>query len=141
MAGGVITASILGLIGKVFGGVSDLRKQQGDLVGKALDGVEGITAADKAYFTASAQSIEALYRGGGWLERGWRPTFMWVIMGLIVAKWFGYIPPGITEGEAEHIYMFMYIGLSGYIPLRSLDKWMMGFQIGSLLKEFIRKKL
>lgn len=141
MAGGIITSGVISIFSKVFEGLFGLRKQQSDAISKALEGIEGITEADAAYFNASAKSIETLYTSGGWLERGWRPTLMWVIMALIIARWFGFVPPQLTESEVEHIYTYLYIGLSGYIPLRSLDKWMMGFQIGSILKEFIRKKL
>lgn len=141
MAGGLIAAGIFGTIGKVIKGFFGAKTEQSKVLTSALDGLEGITEADKSAISASAKSIEALYKHGGLLERGWRPAFMWVILALIVARWFGYVPPNLTPTEIEHLYTFMYIGLSGYLPLRSLDKWMMGFQIGGLLKTFIAKKL
>lgn len=141
MAGGAIAASIVGLASKLFGGLFGLRKEQATTIQEALKQMDGVNDSDKAQMAAASASIIALYSKGGILERTWRPTFMWVCMILIVARWFGYVPAGLDAAEVENIYLFMHIGLIGYLPMRSLDKWMIGFQIGGLLKEFIRKRL
>lgn len=127
---------ISGVIGSIFG----FKKKQTEVVTSALKTFDAISDQDKAYFAASATAIDAVYTKGSWLERTWRPALMWVCIGLVIARWVGFEPPGLTPEEITHLYTFIYIGLGGYMPLRSLDKWMQGFQIGSVLKNIIQKK-
>ena len=135
-----ISALISG-IGSIASSFFGFKKDQANALGKALESLQGISETDKSYFVASAAAIDSVYTSGSWLEKNWRPSLMWICMGLIVARWFGWTPPGLTPDEINHMYTFIYIGLGGYIPLRSLDKWMRGFQIGKLLMTFINKKL
>lgn len=137
----MIWSSLIGLAGNIAGGIFGLKKKQGDIIQQSLKTLDGVNASDAAYFDASAKAVEAVYRNGGWLERGWRPALMWMAIGLIGARYFGYEPPGMTPTEIDHLYQFIYIGLGGYMPLRSLDKWMHGLQVGSVLKKFIEKKI
>lgn len=137
---GLLTG-IVGVLGSAVTGLFGLKQKQGEVVGQAIGTLTSIAKSDTDQANAAANSIKAVYEHGNALERSWRPLFMYICMGLIVARWFGYVPSDLSTTEVEHLYAFMYIGLSGYITLRSLDKWMMGFQIGSLLKTFIAKKL
>src|SRR3990167_3327262 len=132
------TAAISGItstVSSIFG----FKEKQTEVVSTALNTFNAISEQDKDYFAASAAAIDAVYTKGSWIETNWRPALMWVCIGLIIARWFGYAPPGLTPEEVTHMYTFIYIGLGGYIPLRSIDKWMQGFQIGAILKEFIKK--
>lgn len=134
------TALITGVttvIGKLFG----MKEKQGEVVEGVLGTLSSINDADAAQAEATAKAIQAVYEQGGFIERAWRPVFMWIAMGLIVARWFGYSPPHLSPEEVQHIYTFLYIGVGGYLPLQSIDKWMRGFQIGSILKEYISKKV
>ena len=117
------------------------KEKQTEVVSTALNTFNAISEQDKAYFAASAAAIDAVYTKGSWIETNWRPAFMWVCIGLVVFRWYGWNPPGLTAEEINHLYTFVYIGLGGYMPLRSLDKWMQGFQIGNILKTLIQKKL
>ena len=136
-----IVSSIAGLLSTIFKGVFGFKKDQADTVQTALKTFNAVTNSEQAYFAASAASIASVYEKGSFLEKNWRPSLMWVCIGLIIARWFGYSPPGLTPEEITHLYTFIYIGLGGYIPLRSIDKWMQGFQIGAILKTFIQKKV
>lgn len=140
MGGTIIAAAIAGL-GNIFSGIMGFKGKQVEAVTGALNTFDAISQQDKAYFAASAAAIDAVYSKGSWIERTWRPALMWACIGLVLARWFGYVPPGLSPTEVEHLYTFIYIGLGGYMPLRSLDKWMQGFQIGSVLKNLITKKL
>jgi len=133
--------SLFGLLGNVATGIFGVKKEQADTVQRALESLGTVTTSDSAYFAASAAAITSVYQNGPLVERLWRPILMWGCLGMIMARWFGYVIPGMSPTEIDHVYSFIYIGLSGYIPLRSLDKYMQGFQIGGLLKQFISKKI
>lgn len=132
---------LLGVVSSVVGGFFGFKKEQANVIGNALEVLGKAGTADANYANASAKAIDALYNNGPPIERLWRPIFMWVIMGLVIARWFGFIPPHIDPSEVQVLYTFLEIGLIGYIPLRSVDKWMRGFQIGNILKTFIQKKI
>lgn len=139
---GGIFGGLFGLLGQAVGGIVGLKKAQGEVIGESIKSLQGISEGDSAQATAAAAAITALYQHGNFLERSWRPLLMYTIMGMLVARWFfGYVPPFITPSEVAQVYELLTIGLIGYLPLRSLDKWMTGFQIGSVLKTFISKKL
>lgn len=133
-------AAITGL-GSIVSSIFGFKGKQTEVVSTALNTFNAISEQDKAYFAASAAAIDAVYTKGSWIEVNWRPALMWICIGLVVARWCGYAPPGLSPEEVTHLYTFVYIGLGGYMPLRSLDKWMQGFQIGAVLKTLIQKKL
>lgn len=137
-------AWLTGLFGLLSSGVSGFfgfKNKQAEVIQDAMDTISNANASDSDYARASAKAIEALYENGPGIERLWRPMLMWIIIAMIVARWFGFVPPAISQEEVLMVYNWLEIGLIGYIPLRSVDKWMKGFQIGSLLKTFIQKKL
>ncbi len=134
-------ASLLGLIGSAVSGFFGFKKSQADALTGALGAVGEMNASDAQYATASATAIQAVYENGPPIERLWRPCLMWIIVVAIVSRWFGYQPPHMPQEEVMVIYNWLEIGLIGYIPLRSMEKIMKGFQIGSVLKTFISKKL
>lgn len=134
-------ASLFSFLGTAVGGLFGMKQKQAEVVSTAISTIKDVTSGDSAQAAAAAQAITSLYQFGNVLERSWRPLFMYIDMALIVARWFGWSPPYLTPVEVEHLYTFLYIGLVGYIPMRSLDKWMLGFQIGSVLKKFIEKKV
>lgn len=137
---GLLTG-ILSTVGTVVGGFFGFKKEQAKTIQSAVDVVGSSLDSDAAQSKASAEAIAALYQSGPPIERLWRPTFMWVILALVVARWFGYVPPHIPQEEIAYLYNFLEMGLIGYLPLRSVDKWIKGFQIGNVLKTFIEKKL
>ena len=134
-------AALLGTLGSAIGGFFGMKKEQGKVVSDAVSTIGDVTKADSERAQASADAIVAVYKYGGAYERAMRPTIGYIFTGLIVARWFGFTPVDLPEAEVAHLYQVLYIVLSGYIAARSLDKWMMGFQIGSVLKTFIEKKL
>lgn len=136
-----IIGGILSLISSVAGGIFGMKRAQGEAVQAAIGTLGEVSTSDMEQAQAAATAITAVYMNGNFIERSWRPLFMYVVIVLIVARWFGYCPPELTASEVDHLYNFMYIGLVGYMPLRSLDKWMMGFQIGGLLKSYMQKKI
>ena len=133
--------TLISTIGTAIGSLFGFKKAQADVVKGAIESISTAATADEEYAAAAARAVSSVYEHGNFLERSWRPAAMWVFLGLIVGRFFGYVPPGLSEEEVSSIYRFFEIGLIGYMPLRSLDKWMKGFQVGSILKEFIKKKI
>ena len=137
-----IIGGIISAIGSGIGGFFGLKQKQGEIVQSALSTLGSVQASDADYNAASARAIEAVYQNGSPVERLWRPCLMWLIMGILVARWFfGYVPPGIHASEITALYNWMEIGLIGYMPLRSLEKMTSMLNIGSILKTFVNKKL
>lgn len=131
--------SALGRLGNSFFG---FKQEQGGVIGAAMQTMGQIADSDASYAAASAQSIQSVYSNGPGIERLWRPVLMWVILFLVVGRWFGWHQlQGLPETEINRIYDFMEMGICGYIPLRSFEKIMSGFQIGNVLKTYVAKKI
>lgn len=136
-----IIGPVVSGITSIFKGIVGLKTEQANTINKAIDTLSSTQASDAQAAQAVASAIESVYANGGWLERNWRPAAMWIFLGLIVARWFGFTPPHMNPHEIELIYNFFEMGLIGYLPLRSLDKWFKGFQVGAILQKFIEKKI
>lgn len=135
-----LIAGLFGTLGSAFSSFMGFKSQQGQIVQSALQTIATTNSSDAEYNAASARAIEALYSNGPPIERLWRPCLMWLIMAMLVARWFfGYTPPYITQMELSNIYQWLYIGLIGYMPLRSFEKIATMFNIGSILKTYIGK--
>jgi len=57
-----------------------------------------------------------------WLASNWRPILMLTFGGLIVARWFGFAAPDLTEEEYLKLWDIVQYGISGYIASRTLEK-------------------
>ena len=132
-----IVSGVTTIASKLFG----FKTEQVETVQKALDSLGSVAQSDADYNKAAATAIAALYQNGNILERSWRPATMWAILILIVCDTFGWVPAGITPEKFQTYMNFFEMGFIGYMPLRSIDKWMKGFQIGALLKTVIEKKV
>lgn len=71
---------------------------------------------------AAAEVVKAEAQSGHWLTANWRPLTMLTFVGLVVARWFGWTAPGMTEAEYLSIYDLIKIGLGGYVVGRSAEK-------------------
>jgi hypothetical protein len=47
---------------------------------------------------------------------------MMIFVGLIVARWFGWSAPGLSEAEAIKLWGIVEIGLGGYVIGRTAEK-------------------
>lgn len=109
----------------------------GDLAGKAFDRLfpdkeqaEKAKAEFNAHLIANAHELEksaaeivrAEAASSHWLAANWRPITMLIFVGLIVARWFGFAAPNLTEAEYLKLWGIVEIGLGGYIVGRSAEK-------------------
>lgn len=59
---------------------------------------------------------------GNALQRSWRPLLMLTFGGLIVARWFGWSAPNLSEAEYTHLWNIVELGIGGYVIGRSAEK-------------------
>ena len=78
-------------------------------------------AGDLASLNGAIAAILA-EANGNWLQRSWRPFMMLFFAGLIGARWFGYTPPNMTEGEILELWGIVKLGLGGYTIGRTAEK-------------------
>lgn len=71
---------------------------------------------------AAADIVKAEAQSGNALAASWRPILMLTFGGLIVARWFGWAAPGLTEAEYLKLWEIVELGLGGYVVGRSVEK-------------------
>lgn len=71
---------------------------------------------------AAAEIIKTEAQSGHWLAAIWRPVVMLTFAGLIVARWFGWAAPNLSEAEYLKLWSIVEFGLGGYVVGRSVEK-------------------
>jgi hypothetical protein len=71
---------------------------------------------------AAAEIIQAEASSKHWLASNWRPLTMLIFVGLIVARWFGWAAPELSEAEYLKLWSIVEFGLGGYVVGRSVEK-------------------
>ena len=71
---------------------------------------------------AAAKIIQTEAASTHWLAANWRPLVMLVFCGLIVARWFGWAAPNLSEAEYLKLWSIVEFGLGGYVIGRSVEK-------------------
>jgi hypothetical protein len=71
---------------------------------------------------ARAQIVNTEAASTHWLAANWRPLTMITFVGLIVARWFGWAAPELSESEYLKLWDIVELGLGGYVVGRSLEK-------------------
>lgn len=82
--------------------------------------------------SAAAKIIEAEVKSESWLTSNWRPIVMLTFTGLIVARWFGFAAPNMSEAEFIAAWELVQIGLGGYVMGRTVEK--IAPQLAGLIK-------
>jgi hypothetical protein len=71
---------------------------------------------------AAAKIIQTEAASQHWLAANWRPLTMLVFVCLIVARWFGWAAPNLSEAEYVKLWSIVEFGLGGYVVGRSVEK-------------------
>jgi hypothetical protein len=71
---------------------------------------------------AAADIIKAEAASEHWLAANWRPLLMLTFGGLIVARWFGWAAPELSEAEYIKLWDIVQLGIGGYTIGRSVEK-------------------
>lgn len=75
-----------------------------------------------AVFTAQASIVQSEASSNNWLASSWRPITMLTFVSLIVARWFGWAAPNLSEAEYLKLWDIVQLGLGGYVIGRSVEK-------------------
>ena len=71
---------------------------------------------------AAGQIIKTEAASSHWLAANWRPLTMLTFTWLIVARWFGFAAPELSEAEYLALWDIVELGLGGYVVGRSVEK-------------------
>lgn len=137
-------AGLFGVVGSFFTGLFGMKAEQAKTVQSALEVLKSVNDVDGQSTTAAATALSAILTQGSFLEKNWRPVFMLICMGIVIASFFGYVPTHLNDPVTptmDKIWTMLQIGLGGYLPLRTLEKIVQQLNIGSILKELIKKKI
>lgn len=75
-----------------------------------------------AVFTAQSDIVKTEASSNHWLAANWRPILMLTFGALIVARWFGWAAPNLSEAEYIKLWDIVQLGLGGYVVGRSVEK-------------------
>ncbi len=75
-----------------------------------------------AVFMAQSDIVKTEAASSHWLAANWRPITMLTFVGLIVARWFGWAAPNLSEAEYLKLWDIVNVGLGGYVVGRSVEK-------------------
>lgn len=75
-----------------------------------------------AEFGARADIVKTEAASENWLASSWRPILMLTFGALIVARWFGWAAPNLSEAEYLKLWSIVELGLGGYVIGRSAEK-------------------
>lgn len=75
-----------------------------------------------AEITGRAEIVKAEAASEHWLAANWRPILMLTFGALIVARWFGWAAPNLTEAEYLKLWSIVEVGIGGYVVGRSVEK-------------------
>lgn len=78
-------------------------------------------AGQLAELDAAVRVITAEAAGNA-LQRSWRPLLMLTFGGLVVARWFGWTAPNLTEAEYLALWDIVQLGIGGYTIGRTVEK-------------------
>lgn len=75
-----------------------------------------------AEMTGRAEIVKTEAASEHWLAANWRPLLMLTFGGLIVARWFGWAAPNLSEAEYLKLWSIVELGIGGYVIGRSAEK-------------------
>lgn len=132
-----IISSALSLVGTGVKGFFGVKESQAKIVSQAIQTAKAISSDDQTAKQAAASIIVAEAQSGYWLASIWRPLLMVVFAAIIVARWFGYMPPNMTEAEIIRLYDLVELGIGGYIGGRTLEKVVSSVSLSKLINKLV----
>ena len=121
-------APIIGqIVGSLFPDPTEKAKAEAEAMRQLLEHQADIESAAAKIINTEAASTH-------WLAANWRPLTMITFTALIVARWFGWAAPGLSEAEYLKLWSIVEFGLGGYVVGRSVEK------ISGPIADAIRKR-
>src|SRR5688572_2663168 len=115
----------LNMLGTAIKSFFGFKQAQASTIEASLKVLGDITASNAEREKAIASIISAEAYSGYWLAACWRPLVACCLFGLIIAAFFGYVPPYIDKPLSPmlgRIFDLFEICLCGYIPARTIEK-------------------
>lgn len=111
-----VLAPILGkIVANKFPDPAEAAKAEAEVTSQLWQNAHAINAA-------AADIIKTEAASSHWLASNWRPLTMIIFVCLIVARWFGWAAPGLSEAEYLKLWSIVEFGLGGYVIGRSVEK-------------------
>lgn len=114
-----IISALLPIVGdvvkSVFPDKESQQKMQAELTNKLIERQSEIESKASEIVKTEAASQH-------WLAANWRPLLMLTFGFLIVARWFGWSAPNLSEEEYLALWGIVEIGIGGYVVGRSAEK-------------------
>lgn len=111
--------SLVPILGKVVGNLfpdpAEKAKAEAEVMRQLLSAQAEIEKAASEIIRTEAASEH-------WLAANWRPLTMLTFVVLIVARWFGWAAPNLSESEYIKLWSIVEFGLGGYVVGRSVEK-------------------
>jgi hypothetical protein len=111
--------ALLPVLGKVVGNLfpdpTEKAKAEAEMMRQLL-------AAQSELEQAASRIIQTEAASQHWLAANWRPLTMLTFVVLIVARWFGWAAPNLSEAEYIKLWSIVEFGLGGYVVGRSVEK-------------------
>ena len=114
--------NLIGSIGgKVLDIVDDVVEDKDEAIRLKFE-IQRQLIENKSSELESAAKIVLAEAQGSWLQRNWRPLLMVTFTGLVVAHWFGFTAPDISERVQNSLLNIVMVGVGGYVVERSGEK-------------------
>jgi len=111
-----LLAPILGrVVGNLFPDPAEKARAQAEVLQQLMQHQREIEHA-------AGQIIKTEAASQHWLAANWRPLTMITFVCLIVARWFGWAAPDLSETEYIKLWSIVEFGLGGYVVGRSVEK-------------------
>lgn len=118
----LLAGGILESVGKVADGLFTSDKERLDAENELQRIGLGYAAIEADTKKVAAEVIKTEAASDNWLAANWRPIVMLTFAALIVARWFGFAAPNLTEAEYLKLWSIVEFGLGGYVVGRSAEK-------------------
>lgn len=111
----VLAPILSSVVGNLFPDPAEKAKAEAEVLKQLLN-------AETQIQNATADIIKTEAASTHWLAANWRPLTMLTFTGLIVARWFGWSAPNLSEAEYLKLWDIVQLGLGGYVLGRSVEK-------------------
>lgn len=135
-----IIPSVLSLIGNGIKGFLGIKQNQLETFVKGIDLIKQVDMNDAAQRNAAMATIVADANSESWLARSWRPITMLVFVGLLVARYFGYVPSNMSPEDITWMNNMIEFGILGYGGSRTLEKVVSSVNLSVLLNKVLGGK-
>ncbi len=116
-------SAIIGTVGSILSPIIDRIFPNSEAAQKAKHQLMlELSKNENEFQLALSSIIKAEAASAHWLAANWRPITMLTFVGLIVARWFGFAAPELSEAEYLALWEIVKIGLGGYVGGRTLEK-------------------